>query len=555
MCSFIPRSTRIKLDWFVDGQLKQTFSSYEHTAQVLKKELNNEFINNVTIINLISGKTCKIFKKIQVFKENILINTFKNNIEFMIFYNIIGEPKTCNVINGKVKIKDLKDCEIKIIINTPDIRFHKYEETDIYRICSYCEEPKPFTNEFFYMDGFHDSKCKKCNLKKIGNKRITNFMENINENWKNHPDFNYIYFEKDTENIFSIFSGKYLTIPSLTNITHKSSKDLKWESFYGKIPENKIVKFKKSNDGIELDNLDCNYVYCKYCKKIIQNPLIVSIYCSDKCSKINYNIINLLSIKSNINNYLRYKLCIQKFTNKKYNVQIDYNTDYLLLLGMNCYYCNVECKYGYEKEANHPDTLSYDKKNPDIGYTKENIVICCWFCNRMKNQTKYHDWVQFIDFIKNSENTELDLSNKQYAKKSSEIKLSNIYFHIKQKSPKYYSNLKTTKQVFINQCQIQNYLDPFFNFFPIIYLETNCLFNASIDAIDSSLPKEEKHRPSNIQIIPKCLNYGKSVLSQKQFIKEWIKRGFKSDFTNCSVKLPDNYSTECYFNKIINLNV
>ena len=43
MCSFIPRSTRIKLDWFVDGQLKQTFSSYKHTAQVLKKELNNEF--------------------------------------------------------------------------------------------------------------------------------------------------------------------------------------------------------------------------------------------------------------------------------------------------------------------------------------------------------------------------------------------------------------------------------------------------------------------------------------------------------------------------------
>ena len=72
------------------------------------------------------------------------------------------------------------------------------------------------------------------------------------------------------------------------------------------------------------------------------------------------------------------------------------------------------------------------------------------------------------------------------------------------------------------------------------------------DAIDSTLPDNEKHRPDNLQIIPKCFNYGKNNLSQEQFLKEWEKRGFKMDFTNCSVKLPEEYENS-YFNKTIKL--
>ena len=97
-------------------------------------------------------------------------------------------------------------------------------------------------------------------------------------------------------------------------------------------------------------------------------------------------------------------------------------------------------------------------------------------------------------------------------------------------------------------CGIVNFISNFY-FFPIIYLERNCLWNASIDAIDSTLPNEEKHRPDNIQIIPKIMNYGKHIHTQEQFLKEWNLRGFKTDFSNCTVKLPENYSIESYFNK------
>ena len=110
------------------------------------------------------------------------------------------------------------------------------------------------------------------------------------------------------------------------------------------------------------------------------------------------------------------------------------------------------------------------------------------------------------------------------------------------------------KKRFCELVKKQNYVDSIFNFFPIIYLERNCLWNASIDAIDSNLPKEDKHRPDNLQIIPKCFNYAKQCLTQEQFIKEWKKRGFKTNFSNCTVKVPENYSRDCYFHKIINQN-
>ena len=122
---------------------------------------------------------------------------------------------------------------------------------------------------------------------------------------------------------------------------------------------------------------------------------------------------------------------------------------------------------------------------------------------------------------------------------------------LKRRSPSYYPEPTSARQTFLKLVKEQNYKDSIFNFFPIIYLERNCLFNASLDAIDSSLPESEKHRPDNLQIIPKCMNYAKQSLTQEQFLKEWTKRGFKTDFSNCTVKLPEGYHKECYFNKMI----
>ena len=347
------------------------------------------------------------------------------------------------------------------------------------------------------------------------------------------------------------------------NITSKRAFDIKWEIFNGPIPINQLVKLKE-NKNINLDNLECDYMYCNTCENIIENPIITSKYCSDRCQMDNKNKKTRINTNNNIDKYLSSKLSQQKILNKKYNLLIDYNIDYLKSLGKKCNYCDVNCKFGTEKESlnslkifnynnsamDDTDTLTFDRKDSDIGYCKENVVVCCWFCNRMKNITNYTDWINFIDFVK-GKSIILNLSDKLFGKKSRDIDISNIYTELKRSSPSYYPNLKDPRNTFLELAKKQNYVDSIFKFFPIIYLDTNCLFNMSIDAMDTTLEKEEKHRPDNLQIIPKCLNYGKNILSTEDFLKEWIKRGFKTDFTNCSIKLPENYSTECYFEKII----
>ena len=421
------------------------------------------------------------------------------------------------------------------------------------KICSCCKISKPFTTEFYYLNGRHTAKCRKCKNVKIGDRNTVTFMENIDDTWKNHPAHPEFYFERDTNRLFNTLTGKYIdNIRSFNNKTKKSPKDIKWIIFNGPILENQVVKTKIDHDinDISLDTLECVYINCESCNKLVENPNILSRYCSFRCQADVKNGKAVLKRENDIEKYIAEKHHVQKNINKKkFNIEIDYNIDYLVSLGTNCFYCDTTCSFGNKEYQ--PDTLTFDRKDSNEAYIKENIVVCCWFCNTSKNISSYFDWMQYINFIKNPKILELDLTSKDFSKNSRNIDCSGVYGSLKKESPSYYPNSKSAKETFIKLSKKQNYKDSIFNFFPIIYLEQNCLWNASIDAIDSSLPDEDKHRPDNLQIIPKCFNYAKQLLTQEQFLKEWTKRGFKTDFSKCNVKLPNNYSTECYFNKTI----
>ena len=422
------------------------------------------------------------------------------------------------------------------------------------RVCSCCKISKPFTNEFYYIGGNHEAKCRKCKRITIGDKNTREFMETIDtENWKNHPDYPHFYFERNSDNIFNAATGKYLANPrTFVNKTKKNVKTTKWRIFIGEIPENKVVKTKEGCDidSTILDTLECVHLYCAKCNAMIQNPDLLSTYCSKRCQLDIRNKKASNGRTNDIKKYFMFKFSTQKLmNNEKYGLDINYDIDYLVSLGTNCFYCNVNCTFGNKEHT--PDALTFDRKHSDIGYIKENIVQCCWFCNDMKNTTGFNDWNQYINFIKEPSIFELDLRGKCFSKMSRDIDISGIFGSLKVKSPAYYPEPTSAKQTFLELVKRQNYKDSIFNFFPIVYLERNCLWNASIDAIDSSLPNEEKHRPDNLQIIPKFMNYGKNILTQEQFLKEWTKRGFKTDFSNCTVKLPDDYHKECYFNKMI----
>lgn len=143
------------------------------------------------------------------------------------------------------------------------------------QVCSYCNISR--TMDFFCKrDG---KKCKNCKNKKLSDKP----SKVLSDDWKNHKDYPDFYFERNTNNIYNKETNNYIkNIRTFSNKTSKNAKDIKWEIFNGDIPKNKIIK-TKNVDSIILDDLECVYVHCDKCNKLIENPEPLSKYCSKRC--------------------------------------------------------------------------------------------------------------------------------------------------------------------------------------------------------------------------------------------------------------------------------
>jgi hypothetical protein len=92
------------------------------------------------------------------------------------------------------------------------------------------------------------------------------------------------------------------------------------------------------------------------------------------------------------------RLCSQAFAHNK-NVNLTYN-DYLLLTDTKeCHYCG---KLVVWKEYNNSGYgHNIDRKDNNIGYVKENCVVCCPRCNWAKqDQFTYDEWLQIGKLIK-----------------------------------------------------------------------------------------------------------------------------------------------------------
>lgn len=67
-----------------------------------------------------------------------------------------------------------------------------------------------------------------------------------------------------------------------------------------------------------------------------------------------------------------------------------------------CFYCgieksrmiNTECRYKHNEENK---CNGIDRKNNELGYTKENSVPCCTICNRGKNSMKLEEWNNYLN--------------------------------------------------------------------------------------------------------------------------------------------------------------
>lgn len=75
--------------------------------------------------------------------------------------------------------------------------------------------------------------------------------------------------------------------------------------------------------------------------------------------------------------------------NKKYPVDLTYEEFLEIIKNKKCFYCNKDLIYNeYSRDGNGEKVSrahQLDRKNNNIGYTKDNLVACCWDCNRIKS--------------------------------------------------------------------------------------------------------------------------------------------------------------------------
>lgn len=71
-----------------------------------------------------------------------------------------------------------------------------------------------------------------------------------------------------------------------------------------------------------------------------------------------------------------------------------------------CHYCNISIKWEpFTRDSNDRSIVSrkyqLDRKNNDLGYHKDNLVVCCTRCNYSKNSRySYYEWYMMNEYFR-----------------------------------------------------------------------------------------------------------------------------------------------------------
>lgn len=99
--------------------------------------------------------------------------------------------------------------------------------------------------------------------------------------------------------------------------------------------------------------------------------------------------------------YLYSRLGGYKKTAKALNLPFDIDVNFLIELFHKqegkCYYTNELMIYFHNQGKPQKNSISLDRKNPNDGYTKENVVFCTWLANNTKNM---HTELEFYEYCK-----------------------------------------------------------------------------------------------------------------------------------------------------------
>lgn len=105
-------------------------------------------------------------------------------------------------------------------------------------------------------------------------------------------------------------------------------------------------------------------------------------------------------------------------SHRKNNISFDLSFEEFLSIIKNnkCEYCETKVIYNeYSKVWNKSNSRAHhlDRKDNNDGYTKNNVVVCCWECNRLKsNRFTYEEFKQLSPILKKIMNDRKNYSGK-----------------------------------------------------------------------------------------------------------------------------------------------
>lgn len=79
-----------------------------------------------------------------------------------------------------------------------------------------------------------------------------------------------------------------------------------------------------------------------------------------------------------------------------------------------CHYCGDKVTWWKHNDNGNKQRYNLDRKNNGKGYTKQNCVVCCPRCNRMKGSLTYDEFYEFTLPIRQSRKTKCSCDSSRH---------------------------------------------------------------------------------------------------------------------------------------------
>ena len=215
------------------------------------------------------------------------------------------------------------------------------------------------------------------------------------------------------EHIYN-FNGKYVTLNDIKDdiikdwvTTNKQKKEIQ------KIYPVSTTTLAKVLNGIKKQYCECVKCCEKNPDKFHKTNKILCKGCYSKTNANRYENLPEEKKKEKINNQKKWQnnniikvrvLAAKyraKIKNLEFNIDEDYINELLIKQNYRCIYTNteLELKMGSDDMFINPNTISIERINPKLGYTKGNIVLVTASVNTMKNELSENNFLEVINLI------------------------------------------------------------------------------------------------------------------------------------------------------------